>query len=192
MVVDSYYCFIPKVGWYCDWANSILWLFHPSMTSKGHQIALTCENLIIKLRQIWTLLILFKILCCKTCSTFADHLCGCILPRVFFQCKETCWCVPVWFWCCLQLDTRIVVWIWGRNVVPFCYCNWIFYRWFDQEHVWFPLTVCAEEFVLVAQKFGQVTPMEVDILFQLADLHESRGCVLPCRLSLSNLWNSIL
>jgi len=33
----------------------------------------------------------------------------------------------------------------------------------------------AEEFVLAAQKFGQVTPMEVDILFQLADLYEPRG-----------------
>lgn len=33
----------------------------------------------------------------------------------------------------------------------------------------------SEEFVLAAQKFGQVTPMEVDILFQLADLYEPRG-----------------
>ncbi|XP_012891306.1 PREDICTED: calcium-binding mitochondrial carrier protein Aralar2 [Dipodomys ordii] len=31
------------------------------------------------------------------------------------------------------------------------------------------------EFALAAQKFGQVTPMEVDILFQLADLYEPRG-----------------
>nr|XP_014352793.1 PREDICTED: calcium-binding mitochondrial carrier protein Aralar2 isoform X1 [Latimeria chalumnae] len=37
--------------------------------------------------------------------------------------------------------------------------------------------VTKEEFVLAAQKFGQVTPMEVDILFQLADLHEPRGRV---------------
>uniref|UniRef100_UPI00358FE3EC electrogenic aspartate/glutamate antiporter SLC25A13, mitochondrial-like n=2 Tax=Myxine glutinosa TaxID=7769 RepID=UPI00358FE3EC len=37
--------------------------------------------------------------------------------------------------------------------------------------------VTKEEFVLVAQKFGQVSPMEVDILFQLADLYESRGRV---------------
>ncbi|XP_015667072.2 calcium-binding mitochondrial carrier protein Aralar2 [Protobothrops mucrosquamatus] len=35
--------------------------------------------------------------------------------------------------------------------------------------------VTKEEFVLAAQKFGQVTPMEVDILFQLADLYEPRG-----------------
>lgn len=35
--------------------------------------------------------------------------------------------------------------------------------------------VTKEEFVLAAQRFGQVTPMEVDILFQLADLYESRG-----------------
>ncbi|XP_039197392.1 calcium-binding mitochondrial carrier protein Aralar2 isoform X1 [Crotalus tigris] len=35
--------------------------------------------------------------------------------------------------------------------------------------------VTKEEFVLAAQKFGQVTPMEVDILFQLADLFEPRG-----------------
>lgn len=33
----------------------------------------------------------------------------------------------------------------------------------------------TEEFALAAQKFGQVTPMEVDILFQLADLYEPRG-----------------
>ncbi|RXN01246.1 hypothetical protein EOD39_7353 [Acipenser ruthenus] len=37
--------------------------------------------------------------------------------------------------------------------------------------------VTKEEFILAAQKFGQVTPMEVDILFQLADLSESRGRV---------------
>ncbi|XP_043921862.1 calcium-binding mitochondrial carrier protein Aralar2 isoform X2 [Protopterus annectens] len=42
--------------------------------------------------------------------------------------------------------------------------------------------VTKEEFVLVAQKFGQVTPMEVDILFQLADLYEPRG-----RVSLSDI-----
>ncbi|KAF5927804.1 hypothetical protein HPG69_000710, partial [Diceros bicornis minor] len=35
--------------------------------------------------------------------------------------------------------------------------------------------VTKGEFVLAAQKFGQVTPMEVDILFQLADLYEPRG-----------------
>ncbi|KAM5157905.1 electrogenic aspartate/glutamate antiporter SLC25A13, mitochondrial [Mantella aurantiaca] len=35
--------------------------------------------------------------------------------------------------------------------------------------------VTKEEFVLAAQRFGQVTPMEVDILFQLADLYEPRG-----------------
>lgn len=32
-----------------------------------------------------------------------------------------------------------------------------------------------EEFIVAAQRFGQVTPMEVDILFQLADLSEPRG-----------------
>ncbi|XP_031759029.1 calcium-binding mitochondrial carrier protein Aralar2 isoform X1 [Xenopus tropicalis] len=37
------------------------------------------------------------------------------------------------------------------------------------------LEVTKEEFVLAAQRFGQVTPMEVDILFQLADLYEPRG-----------------
>ncbi|XP_077159762.1 electrogenic aspartate/glutamate antiporter SLC25A13, mitochondrial isoform X1 [Paroedura picta] len=42
--------------------------------------------------------------------------------------------------------------------------------------------VTKEEFVLAAQKFGQVTPMEVDILFQLADLYEPRG-----RLSLADI-----
>ncbi|XP_068091163.1 electrogenic aspartate/glutamate antiporter SLC25A13, mitochondrial isoform X2 [Hyperolius riggenbachi] len=35
--------------------------------------------------------------------------------------------------------------------------------------------VTKEEFVLAAQRFGQVTPMEVDILFQLADLYAPRG-----------------
>ncbi|XP_068950581.1 electrogenic aspartate/glutamate antiporter SLC25A13, mitochondrial [Petaurus breviceps papuanus] len=35
--------------------------------------------------------------------------------------------------------------------------------------------VTKEEFALAAQKFGQITPMEVDILFQLADLYEPRG-----------------
>ncbi|XP_061598691.1 electrogenic aspartate/glutamate antiporter SLC25A13, mitochondrial isoform X2 [Cololabis saira] len=37
--------------------------------------------------------------------------------------------------------------------------------------------VTKEEFIVAAQKFGQVTPMEVDILFQLADLSEPRGRV---------------
>ncbi|XP_066571595.1 electrogenic aspartate/glutamate antiporter SLC25A13, mitochondrial isoform X2 [Amia ocellicauda] len=37
--------------------------------------------------------------------------------------------------------------------------------------------VTKEEFILAAQRFGQVTPMEVDILFQLADLSEPRGRV---------------
>ncbi|XP_062385529.1 electrogenic aspartate/glutamate antiporter SLC25A13, mitochondrial [Sardina pilchardus] len=37
--------------------------------------------------------------------------------------------------------------------------------------------VTKEEFIIAAQKFGQVTPMEVDILFQLADLVEPRGRV---------------
>ncbi|KAJ8403094.1 hypothetical protein AAFF_G00360100 [Aldrovandia affinis] len=37
--------------------------------------------------------------------------------------------------------------------------------------------VTKEEFMIAAQRFGQVTPMEVDILFQLADLSERRGRV---------------
>uniref|UniRef100_A0AAY4DL45 EF-hand domain-containing protein n=1 Tax=Denticeps clupeoides TaxID=299321 RepID=A0AAY4DL45_9TELE len=37
--------------------------------------------------------------------------------------------------------------------------------------------VTKEEFIIAAQRFGQVTPMEVDILFQLADLSEPRGRV---------------
>ncbi|XP_041933526.1 calcium-binding mitochondrial carrier protein Aralar2 isoform X1 [Alosa alosa] len=37
--------------------------------------------------------------------------------------------------------------------------------------------VTKEEFIIAAQRFGQVTPMEVDILFQLADLVEPRGRV---------------
>uniref|UniRef100_A0A672HPR8 Solute carrier family 25 member 13 n=1 Tax=Salarias fasciatus TaxID=181472 RepID=A0A672HPR8_SALFA len=35
--------------------------------------------------------------------------------------------------------------------------------------------VTKEEFIVAAQRFGQVTPMEVDILFQLADLSDPRG-----------------
>uniref|UniRef100_A0A669EE05 Solute carrier family 25 member 13 n=1 Tax=Oreochromis niloticus TaxID=8128 RepID=A0A669EE05_ORENI len=35
--------------------------------------------------------------------------------------------------------------------------------------------VTKEEFIVAAQRFGQVTPMEVDILFQLADLSERVG-----------------
>uniref|UniRef100_A0A8C5C2T8 Solute carrier family 25 member 13 n=1 Tax=Gadus morhua TaxID=8049 RepID=A0A8C5C2T8_GADMO len=41
------------------------------------------------------------------------------------------------------------------------------------------LEVTKEEFIVAAQRFGQVTPMEVDILFQLADLSEPRGSGLP-------------
>uniref|UniRef100_A0A8C2ZPD9 Solute carrier family 25 member 13 n=1 Tax=Cyclopterus lumpus TaxID=8103 RepID=A0A8C2ZPD9_CYCLU len=37
--------------------------------------------------------------------------------------------------------------------------------------------VTKEEFIVAAQRFGQVTPMEVNILFQLADLSEPRGLV---------------
>uniref|UniRef100_A0A8C9YGB3 Solute carrier family 25 member 13 n=1 Tax=Sander lucioperca TaxID=283035 RepID=A0A8C9YGB3_SANLU len=37
--------------------------------------------------------------------------------------------------------------------------------------------VTKEEFIVAAQRFGQVTPMEVDILFQLADLSERVGLV---------------
>ncbi|XP_045914932.1 calcium-binding mitochondrial carrier protein Aralar2 isoform X2 [Micropterus dolomieu] len=37
--------------------------------------------------------------------------------------------------------------------------------------------VTKEEFIVAAQRFGQVTPMEVDILFKLADLSEARGRV---------------
>ncbi|XP_038597791.1 calcium-binding mitochondrial carrier protein Aralar2 [Tachyglossus aculeatus] len=39
------------------------------------------------------------------------------------------------------------------------------------------MRVTKEDFLLNAQRFSQVTPMEVDILFQLADQHEPRGCV---------------
>ncbi|XP_029918893.1 calcium-binding mitochondrial carrier protein Aralar1 isoform X1 [Myripristis murdjan] len=39
------------------------------------------------------------------------------------------------------------------------------------------LEVTKEEFIVAAQRFGQITPMEVDILFQLADLSEPRGRV---------------
>ncbi|XP_061110988.1 electrogenic aspartate/glutamate antiporter SLC25A13, mitochondrial isoform X2 [Conger conger] len=39
------------------------------------------------------------------------------------------------------------------------------------------IEVTKEEFIIAAQRFGQVTPMEVDILFHLADLSEPRGRV---------------
>ena len=39
----------------------------------------------------------------------------------------------------------------------------------------FSFFTVSEEFIIAAQRFGQVTPMEVDILFQLADLSEPRG-----------------
>lgn len=44
----------------------------------------------------------------------------------------------------------------------------------NQEFVFLSF-FCVEEFIVAAQRFGQVTPMEVDILFQLADLSEPRG-----------------
>lgn len=33
----------------------------------------------------------------------------------------------------------------------------------------------AEEFVHAANKFGQITPMEIDILYQLSGLHSPSG-----------------
>uniref|UniRef100_UPI00398F013B electrogenic aspartate/glutamate antiporter SLC25A13, mitochondrial isoform X1 n=1 Tax=Pristiophorus japonicus TaxID=55135 RepID=UPI00398F013B len=39
------------------------------------------------------------------------------------------------------------------------------------------LKVSKEEFVLAAQKLGQVTPLEIDILFHLSDLYKLRGYV---------------
>lgn len=33
----------------------------------------------------------------------------------------------------------------------------------------------VEEFVHAANKFGQITPMEIDILFQLSGLHSQTG-----------------
>ncbi|XP_067852073.1 electrogenic aspartate/glutamate antiporter SLC25A13, mitochondrial [Heptranchias perlo] len=39
------------------------------------------------------------------------------------------------------------------------------------------MQVAKEEFILAAQKLGQVTPMEIDILFHLSDLYKSRGYV---------------
>ncbi|XP_038653464.1 calcium-binding mitochondrial carrier protein Aralar2 isoform X2 [Scyliorhinus canicula] len=37
--------------------------------------------------------------------------------------------------------------------------------------------VSKEEFTLAAQELGQVTPMEIDILFQLSDIFEQRGYI---------------
>ncbi|XP_067907345.1 electrogenic aspartate/glutamate antiporter SLC25A13, mitochondrial [Heterodontus francisci] len=39
------------------------------------------------------------------------------------------------------------------------------------------MKVGKEEFTLAAQELGQVTPMEIDILFQLSDLYKPRGYV---------------
>lgn len=40
----------------------------------------------------------------------------------------------------------------------------------------FSLTsLSAEEFVHAANKFGQITPMEIDILYQLSGLHSPSG-----------------
>lgn len=39
----------------------------------------------------------------------------------------------------------------------------------------FSLLLSVEEFVNAANKFGQITPMEIDILFQLSGLHSQTG-----------------
>lgn len=39
----------------------------------------------------------------------------------------------------------------------------------------FPFVAFSEEFVHGANKFGQITPMEIDILYQLAGLHSHSG-----------------
>uniref|UniRef100_A0A8K9UTW5 Solute carrier family 25 member 13 n=1 Tax=Oncorhynchus mykiss TaxID=8022 RepID=A0A8K9UTW5_ONCMY len=50
------------------------------------------------------------------------------------------------------------------------------------------LEVTKEEFIIAAQRFGQVTPMELDILFQLADLSEDNQPIhILCLGSDSNL-----
>lgn len=38
-----------------------------------------------------------------------------------------------------------------------------------------PLSLTIEEFVHAANKFGQITPMEIDILYQLSGLHSQTG-----------------
>uniref|UniRef100_A0A673HME6 Solute carrier family 25 member 13 n=1 Tax=Sinocyclocheilus rhinocerous TaxID=307959 RepID=A0A673HME6_9TELE len=45
--------------------------------------------------------------------------------------------------------------------------------------------VTKEEFIIAAQRFGQVTPMEVNILSQLADLSEPRGIMVSVLIVLS-------
>lgn len=39
----------------------------------------------------------------------------------------------------------------------------------------FTLCCIVEEFVHAANKFGQITPMEIDILYQLVGLHSHSG-----------------
>lgn len=53
--------------------------------------------------------------------------------------------------------------------------NTSIFKYFISENMMENLPFPAEEFIVAAQRFGQVTPMEVDILFQLADLSEPRG-----------------
>lgn len=37
------------------------------------------------------------------------------------------------------------------------------------------VSLSLEEFVHAANKFGQITPMEIDILYQLSGLHSQTG-----------------
>lgn len=39
----------------------------------------------------------------------------------------------------------------------------------------FCVLLSVEEFVHAANKFGQITPMEIDILYQLSGLHSPSG-----------------
>lgn len=40
---------------------------------------------------------------------------------------------------------------------------------------WLSITLSSEEFVNAANKFGQITPLEIDILYQLSGLHTHSG-----------------
>lgn len=40
---------------------------------------------------------------------------------------------------------------------------------------WLSVTLSSEEFVNAANKFGQITPLEIDILYQLSGLHTHSG-----------------
>lgn len=57
-----------------------------------------------------------------------------------------------------------------------CVLRMMMYVGFNQPQIsFFFLPPTVEEFVHAANKFGQITPMEIDILYQLSGLHSQTG-----------------